>query len=234
MKIFEMPKTLLRPSATVATLITATAVLAILSHAAAAPDFKFSVNPFTFDPFQTNLVSTAWISGAGCPTNATFFVFPSNTPSAFTDDACPTGDPNDTNNAGMVLVKSGPTANNASAGARINGVKGVSLTELGYDLRNGSNCDGGSPRFNVATSDGLFHFLACNSPAAETTTVGQGWTRLRWNTAGLAAAFPPITAAEVVSSIDLVFDEGADTGPVHSGLAVLDNIDVNGTLQGRP
>jgi hypothetical protein len=36
-----------------------------------------------------------------------------------------------------------------------------------------------------------------------------------------------------VKSISIVFDEGQDTGPDNFGLAVLDNIDVNGTLVGN-
>ena len=36
-----------------------------------------------------------------------------------------------------------------------------------------------------------------------------------------------------VKSIAIVFDEGTDTGPDFVGLAVLDNIDVNGHLAGR-
>jgi hypothetical protein len=36
-----------------------------------------------------------------------------------------------------------------------------------------------------------------------------------------------------VSSITIIFDEGTDIGPDNFGLAVLDNIDVNGALVGR-
>ena len=36
-----------------------------------------------------------------------------------------------------------------------------------------------------------------------------------------------------VKEIDIVFDEGQDTGPDFFGLAVLDNVDVNGTLVGQ-
>ena len=36
-----------------------------------------------------------------------------------------------------------------------------------------------------------------------------------------------------VKSITIVFDEGTDTGPDNFGLAVIDNIDVNGVLIGR-
>ena len=41
----------------------------------------------------------------------------------------------------------------------------------------------------------------------------------------------PITGT--VKSITIVFDEGTDTGPDNFGLAVIDNVDVNGVLIGR-
>jgi hypothetical protein len=47
-----------------------------------------------------------------------------------------------------------------------------------------------------------------------------------------AQAFPPLTPGATVISIDIVFDEGVDTGPDFSGFVMLDNIDVNGTLIG--
>ena len=37
----------------------------------------------------------------------------------------------------------------------------------------------------------------------------------------------------VVDTIFIVFDEGTDTGPDNFGAAILDHIDVNGTLVGR-
>jgi len=36
-----------------------------------------------------------------------------------------------------------------------------------------------------------------------------------------------------VRSIEIVFDEGQDVAPTNFGEAILDNIDVNGTLVGR-
>jgi hypothetical protein len=36
-----------------------------------------------------------------------------------------------------------------------------------------------------------------------------------------------------IKSISIDFDEGQDTGPDNFGLAILDNIDVNGTLVGQ-
>jgi hypothetical protein len=65
------------------------------------------------------------------------------------------------------------------------------------------------------------------------TASSASWIRLRWGAAELAAAFPPILSGNKVSSITIIFDEGTDTGPDNFGLAVLDNIDVNGTLTGK-
>jgi hypothetical protein len=85
----------------------------------------------------------------------------------------------------------------------------------------------------VVTSDGVNHFVGCNSPPALVTGASTGWLRLRWNAALLAAAFPPILANNVVESITIIFDEGQDAGPDFIGLAVIDNIDINGKLVGR-
>ena len=119
-------------------------------------------------------------------------------------------------------------------------VNGITLNELGYDVRKpvspldprGSHCGAGAPRFNVVTTDGVNHFVGCNSPPALFTS-GPGWVRLRWTATELALAFPAILPGNVVKSIAIVFDEGQDAGPDNFGLAVLDNIDVNGQLVGQ-
>ena len=120
----------------------------------------------------------------------------------------------------------------------MSGVQGMTLTELGYDIRKpgsaadarGSHCGAGAPRFNVVTQDNVTHFVGCNSPLATVTAASTGWLRLRWTSAQLLAA--GIATNAQVKSITIVFDEGQDTGPDNFGLAVLDNIDVNGTLTG--
>ena len=200
------------------------------------------VVPFDFDPFKTSLVRARWLRGTGCPTSAT--TNDGTTRSSFTDAACMMGDPKDSpgRNEGLLLVKTGPTGNFASAGAELKGVKGITLSELGYDIRKplptvdpvGSHCGAGAPRFNVVTTDGVNHFLGCNSPPGTVTAASTGWTRLRWFAAlGIIDAFPPISSP--VQSITIIFDEGQDASgaPDSFGLAVLDNIDVNGTLVGR-
>jgi len=42
-----------------------------------------------------------------------------------------------------------------------------------------------------------------------------------------------VNVAGTVKSIEIIFDEGQDTGPDNFGAAILDNIDVNGVLVGR-
>jgi hypothetical protein len=210
-----------------------------LAAIAYAGTFK-DVNPGEFDPAKTRLANAAWLRGLGCPTGAT--TFDGSMLGTFTAGGCPTGDPKDKNNEGLLLTKTGPTANVVASLAELKDVKGITLSELGYDLRKpganqndprGSHCGAGAPRFNVVTTDDVTHFVGCNSPAPVVAAVGDGWMRLRWTAAELAAAFPPISGTSVVKEITILFDEGQDTGPDEFGLAVLDNVDVNGVLVGR-
>ena len=180
--------------------------------ASAAHEFN-QVDPFTFDPADTDLVASRWIHGIGCPPG---------------DAGCPTGDKSGRENAGLLLVKTGATANNASAGAVLKNVSGITLTELGYDIRSGSHCGAGAPRFNVVTTDGVTHFVGCASPPPAVMAKSAGWMRLRWTP---AEAFPPITSP--VKSIAIVFDEGQDVPGDGSGSAIIDNVDVNGKIVGR-
>jgi hypothetical protein len=247
--------------------------LTLLSGLATAPpafaQASFTVVPFDFDPHGTRLVEAEWEDGIGCPTNATtrpfveqppgsgnFVVGP---PTLYTDPACPNGDPNDKRNYGLLLVKTGPTNNDASAGAVIQGVNGTILAELGYDLRKpgngtgfdspgdqndprGSHCGAGAPRFNIVIKEdpGAIYFLGCNSPPPDVNNSGTGWQRLRWGVTVPLSAYrnglvlTPI-AGKTLKSLSIVFDEGQDVsgGPDQIGLAVLDNIDINRTLVGR-
>jgi hypothetical protein len=224
----------------VATALVVTSIIGADRRVSAAGSFSFTVVPFDFDPFKTHLVEAEWEDGIGCPTNARVTADGTNF-TQYMDAACQPGDPADKRNFGLLLVKTGPTANFAAAGATLQGVKGISLTELGYDIRKpatfadlrGSHCGAGAPRFNVTTNDNVTHFVGCASPPPLQTGTGTGWIRLRWTAADLLVAFPPITPADVVKSISIIFDEGQDTPGDQFGAAILDNIDVNGTLVGR-
>src|SRR5437868_11160864 len=217
------------------TLVASLAILVFTAGIVYAAD-RFSVRAGEFDPGNTFLVQAQWLDGIGCP-NGT----------GFNDPACAAAnDSSDKHNQGLLLAKTGPTATNASAFAVINGVKGP-ITELGYDLRKpvsaaspmGSHCGAGAPRFNVETTT-AFYFIGCNSPPAAMTASSTGFIRLRWGTATTLMGFNQATGVLEnvvgdVKSIQIVFDEGQDAagGPDSFGLAVLDNIDVNGTLVGR-
>ncbi len=208
-----------------------------------------SVDPGTFDPYRTKLVHAEWIDGAGCPTGAKQVKYNSDPPynllppSSFTDTACPTGDAKDNDNEGLLFVKTGETLNNAAATAEIDlaGQKNKPLTEIGYDIRSGSHCGAGAPRFNITTTTGKFYFLGCNSPAPTTPSSSLGWRRLRWGngTAGSVQAYLNGSTLENITdpikSISMVFDEAQDAsgGPDSSGVAILDNIDINTKLVGR-
>ena len=222
------------------TVLTVLAILTLTAGAAYAAA-KFTVTASEFDPAHTFLVQAQWLDGIGCPTNAGVSADGSTITSHYTDAACTTGDSSDSHNQGLLLVKTGPTPNYAAAQADISGVSGIHLTELGYDLRkprsfadaSGSHCGAGAPRFDVITSDNVDHFVGCASPPPLQTAAGVGFVRLRWTAAQLAAAFPPILPTDSVKSITIIFDEGQDTAPDYFGLAVLDNIDINGTLVGQ-
>jgi hypothetical protein len=94
----------------------------------------------------------------------------------------------------------------------------------------------GAPRFNViiAEDPNAIYFLGCNAPPPDTDTAGNGWQRLRWGTVMPLMAYKNNVLTNIsgktAKSIEIVFDEGDDTGPDNFGLAVLDNIEVNKTL----
>jgi hypothetical protein len=128
----------------------------------------------------------------------------------------------DLHNRGLVLAKSASASATAWAGASIQNVTGMSLTELGFDFRASIQCSTNSLQFVVVTTDGVRHTVgACSSssttPASSAPT---GWTRLRFDP---RQASPAINSP--VESISLELDKGStSTGSI----AVIDNIEVNG------
>jgi hypothetical protein len=235
--------------------------LATLMDAPAATDppaGTFSeVSTHIYDPGDTDTVQSKWLNGTGC-LNATATHNTSNPNGSYTDSVCAASyDPKDEENSGLLLEKGGPTPTNSAAFAELKNVKGITLTELGYDIRtlgpypdsNSSHCGAGAPRFNVETADGTVFFVGCRSPLADSFTSGvpgsgDAWTRLRWGVAGTVMGFcssgpsclvpnAPNAITGAVQHIFVVFDEGTDTAPDYYGAAFLDNIDVNGQLVGR-
>ena len=221
----------------------------VVAAVAYADGAKFKdAKPGTYDPAKTFLVAAGWHNGIGCPTNAKIATYPSTSPTGtYTDPACPTGDSGDKKNEGLILAKTGPTSNNAESYVTLKDLKGVTPTELGYDIRKpganisdprGSHCGAGSPMFQLEMKNGDVYYIGCSSPPPNVDQAGNGWQRLRWGgSAPLVGYLNGVTLQTVTGEIKnayIVFQEGQDAsgGPDQFGLAVLDNIDVNGMIVG--
>ena len=124
-------------------------------------------------------------------------------------------------NGVLHLEKNCATSTNAAAGADITGFEGQTFTSASFTLASTSQCQGGSPRFNVVTTTGLF-FLGCNNV---TPTINANGTATYTFTAATIAAggnqvpFPTGT----IQAIDVLIDV--------QGTADLTNITVNGQVQ---
>src|SRR6266536_6668813 len=70
--------------------------------------------------------------------------------------------PTSTFSSGVILLSKPCTTDTAaSAGATITGLSGQTFTSASFTLASASQCQGGSPHFNIGTTGGLF-FLGCN------------------------------------------------------------------------
>jgi len=225
--------------------ITVVAAASAAAAFAATSHFR-SAKPAEYDPGHSELVNAAWLNGAGCPSNARISTDGTSS-TAYPAANCAGGDSGDQHNEGLVFVKSGPTANYAEPYVELKDLKGATLTEVGYDLRKpgtdtgdarGSQCGAEAPMFQFEMSDGHVYYVACSSPPPTTqTAVGVGWLRLRWGAGGTVmgykdgGALSPISGT--VNNAYIVFQDGQDSGPSNFGLAVIDNIDINGSIVGH-
>jgi hypothetical protein len=82
------------------------------------------------------------------------------------------------------LEKNCATTTNAAAGADITGVSGQTFSSASFTLASTSQCQGGSPRFNVTTTSTTF-FLGCNNV---TPTINADGTATHTFTAATIAA----------------------------------------------
>lgn len=108
--------------------------------------------------------------------------------------------------SGGVLHLSKPctTDTNASAGATITGVSGQTFTSASFTLANATQCQGGSPRFNVVTNVTTY-FLGCNNV---TPVINPDGTATYTFTAATIAAGGNQVAVPTgtISSVDVVVD----------------------------
>jgi hypothetical protein len=165
-----------------------------------------TAQPYANDPNSSGTVASIWIDRLGMPTGT------------------------QSHDPGLLLSKNATAPSGTWAGATIRNVSG-SLTELGYDYRDGGQCTDMSPRFIVVTTDNMTHVVGGCSKGTVTAAGMTGWKRVRFNLADTSQTSPAITAGETVSSITLVLDLGPEAGSTAAGgLVVIDNIDVNGTF----
>jgi hypothetical protein len=121
-------------------------------------------------------------------------------------------------NGVLHLEKNCPTSTNAAAGADITGLEGQTFESASFTLANASQCHGGSPRFDVVTTDGLF-FLGCNNVTAVINANGTATYTFTPATLGAGQPFPTGT----IQSISILIDV--------EGSADISNITVNGVRQ---
>jgi len=119
------------------------------------------------------------------------------------------------------LEKNCATTTNASAGADITGLTGQPFASASFTLKSASQCQGGSPRFNIFTTTGTF-FLGCNNVTPVVNPDGSA--TYTFNAATIAAGgnqvpvpTGTITGAEVLIDVQ--------------GMADLSQISVNGQRQ---
>lgn len=132
----------------------------------------------------------------------------------------------------LMLQKNGPTATNATAGGGITGVRGITLSELGYDINTSfSWCSKVNPRFNVSWTDGSFSSTG-GCLVGTQTDLGNNWVRVRFNPQNPSQMFPVLPPGQTVDTIAVVLFEGTDAtaGNGPKGICYLDNIEVNGVI----
>jgi hypothetical protein len=119
------------------------------------------------------------------------------------------------------LEKNCSTETNAAAGAEVTGVSGQTFQSVAFTLASATQCQGGSPRFNLGTSTGFF-FLGCNNVTP--TTNANGTATYTFTAATLAAAGQQVaTPTGTIQFLSVLIDV--------QGTADLTKVMVNGKVQ---
>jgi hypothetical protein len=122
-------------------------------------------------------------------------------------------------NGWLHLEKNCVNTTNASAYGQITGVNGQPFTSGSFTLKTTSQCQGGSPRFNITTTVKTY-FLGCNNVTPVTNTDGTAtytFTPASILAAGLEVPTGTITGASVIIDIQ--------------GVADVKNVTLNGIAQ---
>jgi hypothetical protein len=109
----------------------------------------------------------------------------------------------------------------------VSGAVGAPLTQLGFDIRSDSECTPRAPQFVIVTNDKVIHVAGCAYGTSQNLSVA-GWKRVSFNPTNSSQVTPAVQANTTVTTVALVMDQIARTG-----IAVLDNINLNGTVVGK-
>jgi hypothetical protein len=124
-------------------------------------------------------------------------------------------------NGVLHLEKNCSTATNAAAGADITGFTGQTFGSAAFTLATATQCNGGSPRFDIVTSDGTF-FLGCNN--VDPVVNGDGTATYTFTPATLAAKGQQVpNPTGTISAVDVLIDV--------QGTADVSKITFNGVTQ---
>jgi len=105
--------------------------------------------------------------------------------------------------------------------ALITGLTGQTFTSATFTLASASQCQGGSPRFNIVTTTGTF-FLGCNNVTP--TTNGDGTVTYSFTAADLIwSGVPPAPVPGTITGVAILIDV--------QGTADITKIAVNGVTQ---
>jgi len=202
--------------------------LMMAGAAVAKSSWKIKATPLVVDPAATGSVVARWDSRAGLPDNI-------KSSKAKLPKKIKPGH-------ALYLAKADAAATGASARVLIDGVQGITLNEIGWDIRTDGSCSATSPRFEIVTQDNVIHTIGCDSATVSVESPASGWERIRYD---LASATPPIDSAatdpatRTVQSITIVLDGGqttdTTTGQVTDpGFVYIDNIDINNLWIQKP
>src|SRR5437762_3365456 len=121
-----------------------------------------------------------------------------------------TGCPKATVSNGVLhLAKPCATSTNASAYATITGVSGQPFTSASFTLASTSQCQGGSPRFNIVSSNGTTYFLGCNNVAPVVNTNGTATYTFTAATIAAGGNQVPVPAGTITAAYVLLDVQGS-------------------------
>ena len=119
------------------------------------------------------------------------------------------------------LEKKCTTETPAAAGADITGFTGQTFATASFTLASASQCNGGSPRFDILDSAGKVYFLGCNNVTPVVN--GDGTVTYSFTMADLLRINPTLGAPGTIQAADIAIDV--------QGVADISNIVFNGVRQ---